>query len=65
VYQKTGEVALVASGSDCCSGWGFGTRINHGTQAVCWAGKWIATEPLEIAVSKRSLSPDEQKLILE
>lgn len=65
VYQKTGEVALVASGSDCCSGWGFGTRINHGTQAVCWAGKWIATEPLEIAVSKRSLSPDEQKLLLE
>jgi len=65
VYQKTGEVALVDSGRDCCSGWGFGTRINHGTQAVCWAGKWIATEPLEIAVAKRSLSPDEQKLLLE
>ena len=65
VYQKTGEVALVDGGRDCCSGWGFGTRINHGTQAVCWAGKWVATEPLEIAVAKRSLSPDEQKLLIE
>lgn len=65
VYQKTGEVALVDKGPDCCSGWGFGTRVNHGTQAVCWSGKLIPTEPLEIAVAKRSLSSDEQKLLLE
>lgn len=65
VHLKTGEVAIVDNGQDCRSGWGFGIRINHGTQAVCWAGKWIPTEPLEIAVAKRSLTPDEQKLLLE
>ncbi|MEI6239029.1 MAG: hypothetical protein WCR51_01435 [Planctomycetia bacterium] len=65
VHQKTGEVGIVDSGQDCRSGWGFGIRINHGNQAVCWAGKWIPTEPLEIAVAKRPLSPDEQKLLLE
>jgi len=65
VYQQTGEVALVDSGRDCYSGWGFGTRINHGTQAVCWEGKFIATEPLEIAVAKRPLTADEQKLLVE
>ena len=65
VYQKTGEVALVDKGPDCCSGWGFGMRVNHGNPGVCWAGKLIPTEPLEIAVAKRSLSSDEQKLLLE
>lgn len=65
VYLKTGEVAIVDNGRDCCSGWGFGTRINHGSPGVCWAGKWIATEPLEIAVAKRPLLPEEQKLLLE
>jgi hypothetical protein len=66
VKTKPGEVAIVDSYDDVCSGWGFGTRMAHGGPAeACWAGKWIPKEPLEIAVTKRSLSSDEHKLLLK
>ena len=58
-------MAIIDNGNECRSGWGFGVRINHGTEGVCWAGKWIAKEPLEIAVANRPLTPDERKLLLE
>ena len=66
VKNKPGEVAIIDSYEDVCSGWGFGTRMAHGGPAeACWESKWIPMEPLEIAVTKRSLSPDELKLLLE
>lgn len=66
VKFKPGEVAIVDSYEDVCSGWGFGTRMAHGGPAeACWAGKWMPKEPLEIAVTKRPLSAEEKKLLLE
>jgi glycosyltransferase involved in cell wall biosynthesis len=44
---------------------GFRYPHQQAAQAVCWAGKWIPTASLEIAVAKLPLTPAEQKAVLE
>jgi hypothetical protein len=64
VDKKTGVVAVSRQGG-VFTGWGFGHRIHHGGQAeLCWEGKWIPREPLEIAVIGRPLAAAEERFLL-
>jgi hypothetical protein len=64
VIGKQGQVA-VGVAPESLSGWGFGVVILSGAQGVCWHGKPISMEPLEIAVLTRGLTPEERKFLLE
>ena len=57
---------MVSSRDGYFSGWGFGHRIHHGGPAeVCWNSEWIPREVLEISVTGRPLTPEEQRFFLQ
>ena len=57
---------MVSSRDGFFSGWGFGHRIHHGGPAeVCWNSEWIPREVLEISVTGRPLTPEEQRFFLQ
>jgi hypothetical protein len=65
IENQTGVVAVSRIAASKYTGWGFGHRIHHGGEAeVCWNGKWIPREPLEIAVIGRPLTPAEERFLL-
>lgn len=65
VDKKTGAV-MVSNKDGVFSGWGFGHRIHHGGPAeVCWNSEWIPREVLEISVTGRPLTPEEQRFLLQ
>ena len=65
INKKTGAV-MVSSRDGFFSGWGFGHRIHHGGPAeVCWNSEWIPREVLEISVTGRPLTPEEQRFFLQ
>ena len=65
INKKTGAV-MVSSKDGVFSGWGFGHRIHHGGPAeVCWNSEWIPREVLEISVTGRPLTPEEQRFLLQ
>jgi hypothetical protein len=65
IAKQTGAVAIARKGANFYTGWGFGHRVHHGGEAeLCWNGKWIPREPLEIAVLGRPLTPTEERFLL-
>ena len=64
IEKTTGAVAT-SGRNGFFSGWGFGHRIHHGGEAeLCWSGKWLPREPLEISVIGRPLTPAEERALL-
>lgn len=64
IEKTTGAVAT-SSQNGFFSGWGFGHRIHHGGEAdLCWNGKWLPREHLEISVIGRPLTPAEERFLL-
>jgi len=64
IDKQTGAVAISRQ-NGFFSGWGFGHRIHHGGEAeLCWNGKWLPREPLEVAVIGRPLTPAEERFLL-
>jgi hypothetical protein len=66
VEAKTGSVAVGREGKSLFGGWGFGPRVAHGGGAeVGWNAKWVAREMLEISVTGRPLTSEEQRFLLQ